>query len=81
MSPDLPPGLRAAIGRELEGVPRRGLAERAAATSAAYRAGGTSSSSIRSTEDALAYALVRLPATYAACAAVLAEARTAAQAA
>lgn len=54
---------------------RKGLAERAAATSAAYRAGGTSAGAIRSAEDALAYALARLPATYAACAAVFAEAR------
>lgn len=75
MSPDLPPALRAAIARELEGVARKGLAERAAATSAAYRAGGTSAAAIRGPEDALAYALARLPATYAACASVLAEAR------
>lgn len=61
--------------RELQGASRRGLAERAAATSAAYRAGRTSAAAIRSREDALAYALVRLPATYAACAAVLAETR------
>jgi len=59
----------------LEGVPRKGLAERTAATSAAYRAGGTSAAAIRGPQDALAYALARLPATYAACAAVFAEAR------
>lgn len=55
------------------GAGRRGLAERTAATSAAYRSGGTSAAAIRSRDDALAYALVRLPATYAACAAVLDE--------
>jgi ribosomal protein RSM22 (predicted rRNA methylase) len=71
---ELPAALKAAIDRELEGVGRKGLAERAAATSAAYRKGGTSASVIRTTEDALAYALARLPATYAACATVFAEA-------
>jgi ribosomal protein RSM22 (predicted rRNA methylase) len=67
--------LAAAIDRELTGASRGGLAERAAAISAAYRGGGTSALAIRTADDALAYALVRLPATYAACAAVLAEAR------
>ncbi|MGZ6013828.1 MAG: small ribosomal subunit Rsm22 family protein [Caulobacteraceae bacterium] len=74
MSPDLPAPLRAALDRALEGVPRRGLAERAARTSEAYRAGRPSSGVIREADDALAYALTRLPATYAACATVLAEA-------
>lgn len=74
MSVELPAALHAAIARELEGVGRKGLAERAAATSAAYRAGGTSAAAIRTADDALAYALARLPATYAACAAVFAEA-------
>lgn len=54
---------------------RKGLADRTAATTAAYRSGGTSATAIRSSEDALAYALARLPATYAACASVFAEAR------
>ena len=71
---DLPPALRAAIDRELEGVPRKGLADRARATSEAYRAGKPSAGVIREADDALAYALTRLPATYAACAAVFAEA-------
>ncbi|MEO8114679.1 MAG: small ribosomal subunit Rsm22 family protein, partial [Phenylobacterium sp.] len=74
MSPDLPAALRVAIDWELEGAPRRDLAERAARTSAAYRAGGTSREAIRDGKDALAYALARLPATYAACAAAFAEA-------
>jgi ribosomal protein RSM22 (predicted rRNA methylase) len=74
MSPDLPGPLRAALDRALEGVPRKGLAERAARTSEAYRAGRPSSGVIREAEDALAYALTRLPATYAACVTVLAEA-------
>jgi len=74
MSPDLPAALRAALDRALEGVPRKGLAERAARTSQAYRAGRPSAGVIREADDALAYALTRLPATYAACSAVLAEA-------
>jgi ribosomal protein RSM22 (predicted rRNA methylase) len=73
MSPDLPAPLRAALERLLEGMPRTGLAERAARTSQAYRAGKPSAGVIRDADDALAYALTRLPATYAACAAVFGE--------
>ena len=71
---ELPPRLRAAVARELEGVSRRGLAERAARTSAAYRAGKGSAGVIREAADALAYALARMPATYAACTSVFREA-------
>jgi ribosomal protein RSM22 (predicted rRNA methylase) len=78
MIPDLPAPLRAALDRALEGVPRKALAERAARTSEAYRAGRPSSGVIREADDALAYALTRLPATYAACATVLAAAARAA---
>ncbi|CAN7465124.1 hypothetical protein LJR225_003157 [Phenylobacterium sp. LjRoot225] len=74
MSVELPATLRAAIARELEGVSRKGLAERTARTSAAYRAGKGSAGVIREADDALAYALARLPATYAACASVFEEA-------
>ncbi|MDB5467233.1 MAG: methyltransferase [Phenylobacterium sp.] len=74
MRPDLPGPLRGAIDRELEGVSRKDLADRTARTSAAYRAGGTSAAVIREPQDALAYALARMPATYAACASVFAEA-------
>jgi ribosomal protein RSM22 (predicted rRNA methylase) len=72
---DLPAALRAAIDRELEGRPRGDLASRTAATTAAYRSGGTSAAVIRNEADALAYALARLPATYAATATVFAEAQ------
>jgi len=75
LSPELPPPLRAAIARELEGVSRKDLAARAGRTSEAYRAGRGSAGVIQGAEDALAYALARLPATYAACAVVLAEAQ------
>ncbi|MDB5424380.1 MAG: methyltransferase [Phenylobacterium sp.] len=71
---ELPGRLRAALEQALEGVPRKGLAERARATSEAYRAGRPSSGVIREADDALAYALTRAPATYAACAAVFHEA-------
>jgi ribosomal protein RSM22 (predicted rRNA methylase) len=74
MNPALPAPLRAALDRALEGVSRKGLAERAMRTSQAYRAGQGSASVIRKADDALAYSITRLPATYAACAAALAEA-------
>ena len=71
---ELPAALRAAVARRLEGVSRKDLAARAARTSDAYRAGRGSAGVIHEEADALAYALARLPATYAACAAVFAEA-------
>jgi ribosomal protein RSM22 (predicted rRNA methylase) len=73
MTPDLPAPLRIAADRLLEGVSRKGLAERAAKISGGYRAGGGSKGVIADEADALAYVLSRLPATYAACAYVLAE--------
>jgi ribosomal protein RSM22 (predicted rRNA methylase) len=74
MDASLPPALRAALDRELSGASRRDLAERTGRTSEAYRAGRGSAGVIQGRDDALAYALARLPATYAACAAVFAEA-------
>jgi len=79
VSPDLPAALRGAIEAELHGVSRRDLGERAAALSATYRGGGGSAQAIAGQADALAYALARLPATYAACIAVFEEARRSAQ--
>ncbi|MBS0334759.1 MAG: rRNA methyltransferase [Proteobacteria bacterium] len=74
MNAELPAALRAALDRALEGASRKALAERARRTSQAYRAGRPSSGVIREADDALAYALTRAPATYAACARVFAEA-------
>jgi ribosomal protein RSM22 (predicted rRNA methylase) len=69
-SPALPADLRTALDRKLEGLPRQDIAARAALISKTYRDGG-SSIAIKSESDALAYALVRMPATYAAVAACL----------
>jgi ribosomal protein RSM22 (predicted rRNA methylase) len=69
-SPSLPPDLRAALDARLESLPRDDIAARAAQISKTYRDGGNSRT-IASPADALAYALVRMPATYAAVAACL----------
>jgi ribosomal protein RSM22 (predicted rRNA methylase) len=69
-SPSLPADLRAALDKRLEGLSRQDIAARAASISKTYRDGG-SSVTIKSGTDALAYALVRMPATYAAVAACL----------
>lgn len=63
--PDLPAALRLAVEAKLQGVSRADTTGRAAAISNAYRAGGNSGT-ITSKSDALAYAVVRMPATYAA---------------
>ena len=70
MSPDLPAELRAALARKAEGLSRADAAQRADAISQTYRSGG-SSSRIKTRADALAYALARMPGTYAAIAASL----------
>lgn len=67
---DLPPDLKAALARKSEGLSRVDAAKRAGAISESYRGGGTSAP-IRTERDALAYALARMPATYAAIAASL----------
>ena len=63
--PDLPAELKAALDARLQGLSRNEAAERAAMISKTYRGGGNSLT-IRSETDALAYALARMPATYAA---------------
>ena len=65
MSPDLPAELKAALDAKLQGLSRNDIASRAASISKTYRDGG-GSGAIRSEVDALAYALARMPATYAA---------------
>jgi len=64
-APDLPAELKAALDARLQGLSRTDTAERAALISQTYRSGG-GSGAIRSEADALAYALARMPATYAA---------------
>jgi ribosomal protein RSM22 (predicted rRNA methylase) len=64
-APDLPAELKAALDAKLQGLSRRDAADRAAIISQTYRGGG-GSGAIKSETDALAYALARMPATYAA---------------
>ncbi len=64
-SPDLPAELKAALDARLRGFSRSDAAERSASISKNYRDGG-GSGTIKSETDALAYALARMPATYAA---------------
>src|SRR5258708_39053439 len=64
-APDLPAELKAALDARLQGLSRNAAAERAALISQTDRDGG-GASAIRSETDALAYALGRMPATYAA---------------
>lgn len=64
-SPDLPAELKAALDGKLRGFSRNDAAGRSASISKTYRDGG-GSGGIRSETDALAYALARMPATYAA---------------
>ncbi|MGJ5079738.1 small ribosomal subunit Rsm22 family protein [Bradyrhizobium sp. HKCCYLS3013] len=70
ISPDLPAALKASLEARLHGQSRQDAAARAARISAAYRSGGNSGT-ITSDTDAIAYATVRMPATYAAIAASL----------
>ena len=63
--PDLPAALKAALDAKLQGLSRNDAAMRSAAISKTYRDGG-GSGAITSEADALAYALARMPATYAA---------------
>lgn len=64
-APDLPAELKSALDAKLQGLSRNDAVERAAAISRTYRDGG-GSGAIRTEADALAYALARMPATYAA---------------
>jgi ribosomal protein RSM22 (predicted rRNA methylase) len=64
-APDLPFELKAALEVKLHGLSRSDTAARSARISQTYRSGGNSAA-IRTEADALAYALARMPATYAA---------------
>jgi ribosomal protein RSM22 (predicted rRNA methylase) len=64
-APDLPAELKVALDTRLQGLSRTDAATRAAVISRTYRDGG-GSGAIKSETDALAYALARMPATYAA---------------
>lgn len=64
-SPDLPAYLTATLAARLNGVSRADAAQRSDTISKTYRSGG-GSTTIRNESDALAYALARMPATYAA---------------
>ncbi|MBA2588989.1 MAG: SAM-dependent methyltransferase [Alphaproteobacteria bacterium] len=68
----LPPALTTAIAALLEGVPRADMVAAARKQSAGYRKGATSQA-IVTPADAAAYAVARMPATTAACAAVFAR--------
>lgn len=70
ISPDLPAALKATFEAKLHGLSRQDAGQRAARISQTYRGGGTSST-IATEADALAYAVVRMPATYAAVTACL----------
>ena len=70
----LPPHITRALERLTEGVLRNDIAPRAAAMSENYRSGG-GSNVIKDRTGALAYALARMPATYAAVSACLAALR------
>ena len=69
-APELPAELRGALEERLHGLARDDIAVRAAQISKTYRNSGNSRA-IAAPADALAYALVRMPATYAAVAACL----------
>ena len=67
----LPPALRAALAALSEGRGRADLARRSRTISESYRARRGSDGAVRTADDALAYALARMPATYAAVEAAL----------
>jgi ribosomal protein RSM22 (predicted rRNA methylase) len=70
IAPTLPAELKAALDGKLQGFSRTDAAQRSQKISTTYRTGG-GSGTIKSDADALAYALARMPATYAAVAASL----------
>ncbi len=67
----LPDHVQAALDAKLFGISRKELAARAQRISGLYRDGTGTDRAIRDQLDALAYAVARMPATYAACQAAL----------
>lgn len=63
---DLPDRVRAELNRRLDGVKRDRLVRAAQSMSAIYRDGGHSDQAVASADAALAYAVARMPATFAA---------------
>jgi ribosomal protein RSM22 (predicted rRNA methylase) len=78
MNSTLPEQLKRAVDAMLEGVSRKDLAVRSASITAHYRGGQGSRAAIAGKQDALAYLVARLPATYAVAAAVFDAVREAA---
>jgi len=72
----LPSELQSGIAGLIEGVPAKELARRSLQLSLDYRGGKNSERAVRDNLDVAAYATARLPATYAAIAAVLGELKT-----
>ena len=70
---ELPAWISRSLDASLEGVSRNELRTQSLRISDAYRAGGASDI-VRSDHDALAYAIARMPATYAAAYASIASA-------
>jgi ribosomal protein RSM22 (predicted rRNA methylase) len=66
-SPHLPPSVVAHFAQRIDAIGRPALKIAQARTSALYRDGGHSREAVPDTAAALAYAVVRMPATYAAC--------------
>lgn len=62
----VPPDLQSGLQGLLEGTSRNDLGQRSGRISKDYRAFAPSSQSVKQTDDVIAYALSRLPATYAA---------------
>lgn len=62
----MPAEVTAAVAAMLEGIARRDLAVRARRMSDLYRSGAGTAAAVRDQHDALAYAVARMPATFAA---------------
>jgi ribosomal protein RSM22 (predicted rRNA methylase) len=66
MAAELPDALTAAIAALMEGRSRKDLSERSGKISRRYREGGSSTGVVEGEADAMAYAVARMPATFAA---------------